>query len=77
MAFHLIIGIGVPDVKHHIPIIMDTFIKNYLEDKELAMSCAISQADDLAWCDSVDEDMIYRQLSSPEFNLYQEIILCI
>lgn len=56
---------------------MDTFIKNYLEDKELAMSYAISQADDLTWCDSVDEDMIYRQLSSPEFNLYQEIILCI
>ena len=56
---------------------MDDFIKTYLEDKDLALSSAISQADNLGRCDSVDEEMIYKQLSSPEFNLYQEIILCI
>lgn len=65
------------DVKHHMPIIMDNFIKTYLEDKDVALSSAISQADNLAWCDLVDEEMIYRQISSPEFNLYQEIVLCI
>ncbi len=56
---------------------MDDFIKTYLEDKDLALSSAISQAANLGWCDSIDQDMIYKQLSSPEFNLYQEIILCI
>ena len=27
------------------------------------------------WFDEIDEDEIYRQLASPEFRLYEEIIL--
>lgn len=26
------------------------------------------------WMDSIDEDMIYRQLATPEFRLYEEIV---
>lgn len=51
---------------------MKTFIENYLLDpsQAIAGACNID-----SWADSIDDNIIYEQLASPEFRLYEEIIL--
>lgn len=50
---------------------MRTFIEQYLNNSSAAITFANMSGD---WMDSVDEDMIYRQLATPEFRLYEEIV---
>ena len=51
---------------------MNTFIEDYLIDPSQAIANASTS---LNLSDSIDEDIIYNQLASPEFRLYEEIIL--
>lgn len=52
---------------------MKTFIENYLLDP----SQAIANARGIdSWADSIDDNMIYEQLASGEFRLYEEIVCC-
>lgn len=51
---------------------MNTFIEDYLLDPSLAI---VNASASLKVSESIDEDMIYAQLASPEFRLYEEIIL--
>lgn len=53
---------------------MKTFIEDYVSDHSKAITDAVASGDSRQWHDSVDEEMIYRQIASPEFKLYQEII---
>ncbi|MBQ8838535.1 MAG: hypothetical protein IJ005_04370 [Bacteroidales bacterium] len=53
---------------------MNAFIENYLHDPSEAISSARKRVDG-SWFDTIDDDMIYLQLASPEFRLYEEIIL--
>lgn len=53
---------------------MYNFIENYLTDPSQAFLSAAKAADNLAWCDTVDEDNVYRQLSCPDFRLYETIV---
>lgn len=53
-------------------VLMKTFIENYLLDpsQAIAGACNID-----SWADSINDNTIYEQLASPEFRLYEEIIL--
>ena len=53
---------------------MKDFIETYLADKNQALRAAREEAAKMRWCDSMDDEMIYAQLASPEFRLYQEIV---
>ena len=52
---------------------MRNFIEDYLQNPSLAVASA--QNTPMGWTEDIDEDMIYSQLASPEFRLYEEIIL--
>jgi len=54
-------------------VLMKTFIEDYLLNPSLAVANA--RMDAATWCESVDEEMIYAQISSPEFRLYEAMIL--
>lgn len=54
---------------------MRTFIEDYLSDPSQAISKARLDASSKLWNEEFDEDMIYNQIASPEFRLYEEIIL--
>jgi hypothetical protein len=51
---------------------MNTFIEDYLLDPSQAIANALAS---LNLTDPIDEDTIYAQLASPEFHLYEDIIL--
>ena len=51
---------------------MRNFIEDYLVNPSLAIETA--QKTSMAWADDVDEEMIWQQLASSEFKLYEEII---
>lgn len=53
--------------------VMRNFIEDYLHNPSLAVAAA--QNTPMGWTEDIDEDMIYSQLASPEFRLYEEIIL--
>lgn len=55
-------------------VLMKTFIEDYLLNPSLAVANA--RMDAAPWCESVDEEMIYAQISSPEFRLYEAMIFC-
>ena len=52
-------------------VLMKTFIEDYLLDPSQAIANARSID---SWSDSIDDDMIYEQLASGEFKLYEEIV---
>mgnify|MGYP007057703901 CR=1 FL=1 len=54
-------------------ILMRTFIEDYLQDPSQAIENARQSASG-SWYDNVDEEMIWQQLASSEFKLYEEII---
>ncbi len=54
---------------------MCNFIQDYLDNPSQAISAALAEADSLEWLDNVDDDIICSQISSPEFRLYENIIL--
>lgn len=54
---------------------MRSFIEDYLSDPSQAIASAAASVSS-AWFDTIDEDMIYRQIGTPEFRLYEEMIFC-
>lgn len=55
---------------------MRTFIDTYLADPLKAVDEARQRLDTEAWIDDFDEDRIYEEIASPEFHLYEEVIMC-
>lgn len=53
---------------------MRTFIEDYLLDPAQAIANARNSERTASWCDNIDEDMIYAEIASPEFRLYEAII---
>jgi len=54
---------------------MKSFIDDYLRNPSDAVLSARVASEKLCWCDSVDDEAIYSQISSGEFLLYTCIIL--
>ncbi|MDE5733300.1 MAG: hypothetical protein K2H95_09775 [Bacteroidales bacterium] len=55
---------------------MRTFIEQYLQNPSDAIALAQGRVNSTDWMDSIDDEMIYSQLATPEFRLYEEIIFC-
>ena len=53
---------------------MRSFIEDYLQDPTMAVANARQTSDTDSWYDNIDEDMIYAQIASPEFRLYEAMI---
>lgn len=53
---------------------MRTFIEDYLQDPAQAIAAARQTADSESRFDNIDENIIYHQLASGEFRLYEEMI---
>lgn len=53
---------------------MSNFVEDYPDSKSCTLAAAKAEADNRHWFDQVDEEEIYRQLSSPEYKLYLEMI---
>ena len=54
---------------------MGTFIEEYLHDPSRAISSALQQLNKTNRFEQVDEDLIYSQLATGEFRLYEAMIL--
>lgn len=54
---------------------MRNFIEGYLADPAQAVSTARIEADQKFWNDEFDDEMIYREIATPEFRLYEEIVM--
>ena len=53
---------------------MKTFIEDYLQNPSQAISNAQSSSS-ATWTDNIDDEVIYSQIASPEFALYQAMTL--
>ena len=53
---------------------MRSFIEDYLLDPTHAIANARESVPAESWSDNIDEDMIYAQISSPEFRLYEAMV---
>lgn len=56
-------------------IIMKSFIEDYLADPSQAIADARRSAETETWYDNIDEELIYSQIASPEFRLYEAMVL--
>lgn len=56
--------------------IMSNFTEDYLGNQPLALAAMIKEAKRKNWYGLIDDEMIYRQMASPEFRLYEEVVLC-
>ena len=54
---------------------MKTFIEDYLQNPGQAIADAAMLSKRLDWSDNIDEDMIYAQIASAEFRLYEDIVV--
>ncbi len=54
---------------------MKSFIEDYLSNPGQAIAEAVISSQDLNWSDNIDEELIYSQLASPEFRLYEDIVV--
>ena len=54
---------------------MKSFIEDFLQEPSKAITTARQITGSESWYDNVDEDIIYAQISSPEFRLYEAIVL--
>ena len=52
---------------------MKTFIEDYFQNPSKAIEKA-QQTISGSWYDNIDEDVIYAQIASPEFRLYEAMI---
>jgi len=55
-------------------ILMRSFIEAYLLDPTQAIADACQTVQTDSWSDNIDEDMIYAQIASPEFRLYEAMV---
>jgi len=53
---------------------MKSFIEDYLLDPTQAIADACQSVQTDSWSDNINEDMIYSQIASPEFRLYEAIV---
>lgn len=53
---------------------MKSFIEAYLENPSMAIADAKQIIEKESWFDAIDDSIIYEQMSSPEFRLYEQII---
>ena len=53
---------------------MRTFIEDYLYDPAQTIADAHRKSADCSWHNDIDDDVVYAQLSSPEFRLYETMI---
>ena len=53
---------------------MRSFVEDYLLDPTQAIANARQSTHADTWSDNIDEDMIYSQIASPEFRLYEAIL---
>ena len=54
---------------------MSNFIEDYLQNPSQAISSARERADRRFKFDSLDQQMIYKEIASPEFHLYEAIVM--
>ena len=54
---------------------MSNFIEDYLQNPAQAISSARERADRKFRFDSIDEEKIYKEISSPEFHLYEAMVM--
>ena len=54
---------------------MKTFIEDYLQNPSQAIANAQQSSIASAWTENIDEELIYSQISSPEFALDQAMTL--
>ena len=54
---------------------MKSFIEEYLQNPAQAIADARQAASTDNWYDNIDEEIIYSQLASPEFKLFEAIVL--
>lgn len=55
--------------------LMKSFIEDFVQNPCQAIAAARQITDTRSWYENIDEDMIYAQIASPEFRLYEDIIL--
>lgn len=53
---------------------MRNFIEDYLKNPADAVASAVVSSDSLSWADDMDEEMIYNELATGQFRLYEEMI---
>lgn len=53
---------------------MHTFIEEYLDNPSQAIASAVRKVAGTNRFDAIDDEMIYSELATGEFSLYQEII---
>jgi hypothetical protein len=56
-------------------ILMRTFIEDYLQNHGQAIADALIASKSLGWSDNIDEELIYAQIASGEFRLYEDIVV--
>lgn len=54
---------------------MCTFIEDYLDIPAKAISAARERTCRKFWYDVFDEEQIYKELASPEFHLYEAMVM--
>ena len=54
---------------------MSNFIEYYLQNPSLAISSARERADRRFSFDAFDEQQIYQEMASPEFHLYEAMVM--
>ena len=56
-------------------ILMKSFIEDYPQNPGQAIADAVLASKSLGWSDNIDEDLIYAQIASGEFRLYEDIVV--
>ena len=56
---------------------MRNFIEDYLNNPSQAIAAAADIPTHMDRFQDIDEDDVYRQIATPEFHLYEEIIFCL
>ena len=54
---------------------MKSFIEDYLQNPAQAVADAVIASKSLGWSDNIDENLIYAQISTAEFRLYEDIVV--
>lgn len=55
---------------------MCDFIEDYLRNPSAAISEALRRVREMNGSARFDDQLVYRQIASPEFHLYEEMIFC-
>lgn len=53
---------------------MRNFIEDYLQNPAIAVEDGSAAINRKSWLEHIDDEMVWQQIASPEFKLYEEII---